>query len=102
MIIRNDEVGASSPTSRPFAKRVLRIGENIGNMDDAALKQSTPDHASPRWSQQHLLRNFRLLLGRVTVSCHLLVTCASVAVNRRDLRFEKLSRGLDQGIKYDL
>jgi hypothetical protein len=71
-------------------------------VDDAALKDSAPDHASPCWRQQHLLRNFGLLLGRVTVSCHLLVICASVAVNRRDLRFAKLSRGLDQGIKHDL
>src|SRR5262249_47202786 len=88
------------PPIRSFLQGVFRIGQNIGDLDDASfLQDTTEDRSSPGWDW--MLFHERLEFGRKTVKGNLPEGIAIRACDADQVRLTQARGGLDQRLEHN-
>src|SRR5262249_1779628 len=91
---------ASAADFRSFLQGVFRIGQNIGDLDDASfLQDTTEDRSSPGWDW--MLFHERLEFGRKTVKGNLPEGIAIRACDADHVRLTQARGGLDQRLEHN-
>src|SRR5262249_41850121 len=91
---------ASAADLRSFLQGVFRIGQNIGDLDDASfLQDTTEDRSSPGWDW--MLFHERLEFGRKTVKGNLPECIAIRACDADHVRLTQARGGLDQRLEHN-
>src|SRR5262245_9483154 len=91
---------ASAADLRSFLQGVFRIGQNIGDLDDASfLQDTTEDRSAPGWDS--MLFHERLVFGRITVKGNLPEGIDIRACDADHVRLTQARGGLDQRLEHN-